>query len=363
MTIYLITFALSIFFYAFAIRLKQKWARAFFLCLSILIPAAVAGLRDLTVGKDLGLYGIKIWDFAVCSESFNSLQSNIHDSESVYLALNYLVSRYTTDIHWFLFIHESVIMTLIVWTALRCKEKFNSEFVLIFMLFYLYCISFNLLRQSIAIVFVLLASTWIFESQIKKSIIPTYLGCLSHNSAFLSVFLYPFKYVVEKFFNKKKLLICLMALFGFICFSFYAVIMQWLMSVGLYSDHYEAYVGQVGFKTHKIDIALIFGLIASLYIFVQKEERNEPFFSYSLCLLVVSLILNLFGSIVEIAVRVAHYFMVALAVVLPQSANYGLGRFRLEYASIVLLIIQFFYLAITTGFDWVIPYKSVLLNW
>ena len=362
MTIYLITFALSIFFYAFAIRLEQKWARAFFLCLSILIPAAVAGLRDLTVGKDLGGYGIKIWSFAVCSETFNSLQSNIRDSEFIYLALNYVVSRYTTDIHWFLFIHESIFMTLIVWTALRCKEKFNSEYVLIFMLFYLYCISFTMIRQSIAVVLCLLASTWIFEGQMKKSIIPTYLGCLSHNSAFFSVFLYPFKYVVEKFFDKKKQLIFLMALFGFICFSFYAVLMQWLMSVGIYSDHYEAYVGQTGYKTHKIDIALILGLITSLYAFVREEDRNEPFFSYSLCLLVISIILNLFGSIVEIAVRVAHYFMVVLAVVLPQSANYGLSRFRLECASIILLITQFLYLAMTTGFDWVVPYKSSLLG-
>ena len=153
-----------------------------------------------------------------------------------------------------------------------------------------------------------------------------------------------------------------MALFGFIGFTFYTAIMHWLMSIGLYSDHYEAYVGQVGFKTHKIDIALILGLITSLYAFVKKEERNEPFFTYSLCLLVISFILNLFGSIVEIAVRVAHYFMVVLAVVLPQSANYGLGRFRLECTSIVLLVLQFFYLAITTGFDWVVPYKSSLLG-
>lgn len=362
MTIYLITFALSIFFYTFAIRIEQRWARAFFLSLSILIPAAVAGMRDLTVGKDLSGYGIKIWNYAICSETFNSLQSNIHDIELIYLALNYVVSRFTKDIHWFLFIHESVIMTLIVYTALRCRNKFNSEFVLIFMLFYLYCISFSMLRQSIAVVLVLLASSWIFDSQIKKSIIPTCLGCLSHNSAFFSVFLYPFKYVVEKFFDKKKHLILLMALFGFIGFTFYTAIMQWLMSIGLYSDHYEAYVGQVGFKTHKIDIALILGLITSLYAFVKKEERNEPFFTYSLCLLVISFILNLFGSIVEIAVRVAHYFMIVLAVVLPQSANYGLGRFRLECTSIVLLVLQFFYLAITTGFDWVVPYKSSLLG-
>ena len=361
MTIYLITFALSIFFYAFAIRLEQKWASAFFLSFSILIPAAVAGLRDLTVGTDLGGYGIRIWNYAICSETLNSLLSN-QDSEILYLTLNFVVSRYTTDIHWFLFIHEFIIMTLIVLSALRCKEKFNSEFVLMFMLFYLYCISFNLMRQSIAIVLVLLASTWIFESQMKKSIIPTSLGCLSHNSAFFSVFLYPFKYVVEKFFNRKKHLILLIAIFGFVGFSFYAVIMQWLMSVGVYSDHYELYVGQTGFKTHKIVIAVILGLITSLYVFVQKEERNEPFFSYSLCLLVISFILNLFGSIVEIAVRVAHYFMVVLAVFLPQSANYGLGRYRLERASIILLVIQFFYLAITTGFDRVVPYKSSLLG-
>ena len=362
MTIYLITFALSIFFYAFAIRIKQKWFRVFFLCICIFIPAAVAGLRDLSVGKDLSCYGIPVWEFAISSDSFYNLQSSLYNIEFMYLALNYLVSRYTTDIHWFLFIHECIIMTLIVWTALRCRDKFNSEYVLIFMLFYLYCISFSMLRQSIAVVLVLLASTWIFENQMKKSIIPTSLGCLSHNSAFFSLLLYPFKYVVEKFFNKKRRLIFLMAIFGFIGFSFYAVIMQWLISVGLYSDHYEAYIGQTGFKTHKIDIAMILGLIASLYAFVHKEERNEPFFTYSLCLLVIAFILNLFGSIVEIAVRVAHYFMVVLAVVLPQSAKHKLCRFRLECASIILLIVQFFYLAITTGFDWVVPYKSSLLG-
>ena len=363
MTIYLITFALSIFFYAFAIRIQQKWARTFCLIISILIPAAVAGVRDLSVGADLGGgYGIVVWKLAIHSDSFYKLQSSLNDIEFIYLALNFITSRYTTDIHWFLFIHECVIMTLIVWAALRCKEKFNSEFILIFILFYLYCISFSMLRQSIAVASVLLASTWIFENQMKKSIIPTYLGCLAHSSAFFAIFLYPFKYVVEKFFNKKKILILLMALFGFIGFSFYAVIMQWLMSIGLYSNHYELYVGQTGFKTHKIDIALILGLIASLYTFVQKEERNEPFFTYSLCLLVISFILNLFGSIVEIAVRVAHYFMVVVAVVLPQSAKHKLCRFRLECASIILLIVQFVYLAITTGFDCAVPYKSFLLG-
>ncbi len=363
MTIYLVTFVLSIFFYAFAIRVRQRGIRLFLLCSCIFIPAAVAGLRDLSVGKDLSCYGIRFWQLAVDSDSFFNYQLSIDDNiEFVYLALNYVVSRCTTDIHWFLFVHESVIMSLIVWTALRCREKFNSEFVLIFMLFYLYCISFSMLRQSIAVVLILLASTWIFDNQLKKSILPTYLGCLSHNSAILSISLYPFKYIVERFINKKRRLFFLMALFGIVGLSFYSVIVQLLMSFGLYSDRYEIYIGQTGFKTHKIDIALILGLITSLSVFVKKKERNEPFFTYSLCLLIIAFILNLFGSFVEVAVRMAHYFMVVLAVVLPQSVNNRLGRLKLEYVSIILLIAQFFYLAISTGFDWVIPYKSSLLG-
>ncbi|MDY6388248.1 MAG: EpsG family protein [Fibrobacter sp.] len=342
--------------------MNKKILSVFLLSLSVLIPASFAGLRDLSCGYDIMGYGIRVWNLATKSESFGNFQLYLSNIEFVYAFLNYVVSRFSNDIHWFLFVHECIVMSLIVCAAFQCRKRFNSEYVFIYMCFYLYCMSFSMLRQSIAVGFVLLAATWIFDNQLRKSSFPISLACLSHNSSFFAILLYPFRIVVNKLYNKKLFLIMMMVIIGFIGFTFYAVILRWLMSVGLYSNHYEAYIGQVGFKTHKIDLALILGIIASLFLFVKKKNRVEPFFSYALCLLVIAFILNLYGSIVEIAVRVAHYFMVSLVVVLPLSARQGGSRQKLELATLFLLIIQFTYLASLNGIESAIPYKSPLLG-
>ena len=88
-------------------------ARRFFYALSIILPALLAGLRDLTIGADTGGYPIEIFDIACSSHSLSDCIYEVgffvfcHDVG--YISLAYLISAFTKDSFFFFFITNLIV--------------------------------------------------------------------------------------------------------------------------------------------------------------------------------------------------------------------------------------------------------------
>lgn len=363
MCIYLTTFALSFALYEIGIRLKKKTLSNLFLLLCIVVPALLAGLRDPLVGKDFSVYGTFAWEGAVHSNSFleyiKDPSSVVGDLEIGYLFFNYILSRFFSDFHAFFFFHQFLLMGLVVFLAYRFRSTRYSGFILLFYFFSLYNQSLNLLRQSIAISIALIALAELVKGNKKNFWIIFLVTCLFHRSAYFFVFVYIFPRLLEEFRKKEKLLVFVVMVAFAVGYTFFTPIMNFLIFNGVYSDHYSAYVGMVGFKTHKIDIGMLVGIECCLLLIV----KNKLLEARLACLIAfVAVLFHLFGGLVEIAARIALYYDMSLSVLLIVCSTSRKDSQKLLIGCSILLLMRWLYLAINGGMDWTIPYTSKLLG-
>ena len=94
MFIYLLTICITLFFVHIADKTRERTIRIVLLFLSILVPSCIGGLRDLSVGKDVLLYGTEFFQYAKSCDSIRELFENMDSTEYGYFLLNYLYCPY-----------------------------------------------------------------------------------------------------------------------------------------------------------------------------------------------------------------------------------------------------------------------------
>lgn len=98
----------------------------------------------------------------------------INGTEYAYAVLNFWVSKFSMDIHWFLFILSLFTLLPFFIGAIRFEQKFSVPVVMqtVFYFTIFYGPSFNAMRQSLAMGWVYLSCSYLFEntSPRKKSL-------------------------------------------------------------------------------------------------------------------------------------------------------------------------------------------------
>lgn len=364
MGIYLITFAISTMLFYLASKIESNKGSIALSLIAMIPPILIAGMRDLDIGIDIFTYGYDVWNAACSSRSWSSFYSWYGDTsiEIGYLVVNFIVSRFSTDIHVFFAVHEFLLLFFILITAKKLKNRYLLWFLPLFFYLYFYNESLSILRQSLAVMMGLYVSTFIFE----KKIVPFYIGCiicyLFHHSAAFMLLLYPIAVLVRRFRNKRITLLILIVLGTLVMLSFYQLIMNTLISAGIADAKYEMYVGVEGNKTHKVDLAFLASLTMMLLAFVKKKQRLFPDFYFTIFFTIIGFSMTLLGSLVEVANRAAYYIIVPLSYMVTETTIGNSKRKILLAGFTLILAARFFYLAITTQTGGTIPYKSMLLD-
>lgn len=364
MLIYFLVFITSVFFYRLGVK-KDK-INYFFILISICIPSFLAACRDPEIGRDINLYVLPIWESAVSSYDLSQFIFLNINNEILYLLLNYFISRFTSEFSVYLFIHQAILMSLIVMTSLKVRHSIKSDFVLIFYFFYLYNTTFSMMRQSLSVLLVLYFSLNVFYLNPKFSLLKNYLGTfvalLAHNSAVFAFLLYPLKKIINFYSNKKIALFIIVTVVFFIIYLLYNVLLSYLIGTGILSMKYENYLDQTEFSSHKIDLLCFVIITIAIFFFTTKNNRIIDKFNYTLFLLIISFYLTALGNIVEVANRVAYYFVMPLLYLLPMISKHKSEIFKIKIVIIFLLIVRFVYLALSTGLADTIPYRSNILG-
>lgn len=348
--------------YKTAVKSKGK-SRYFFLLLSAVVPSLLAAFRDSDIGRDVGLYVLPIWQNAVNSHSFLEFyRSDSFGAELFYLSFNYIVSRFSDSFNFFLFCHEFLMMSLIIWAAYMYRNKYNSCYVLSFYLFYLFNETLSMMRQGIAVCFSVLACAYLFENKWKKTYFSLFFTIISHNSAVLALLIQPIHKMANKLNNKRLILMVGATIVTTFLYKFYQIAIQYLINIGIASVKYEMYLDQDGYTTHKIDLLFLISILCILYILVKKKNRNIEIFNNVLVFTVIALALTFLGGVTEIANRMAYYFVAPLFVLLPLVSNVKTEQKQIVYFALFILLIRFAYLCITTGIADTIPYSSKILG-
>ena len=162
--------------------------------LIIFLPAILAGLRDVTVGTDVIPYMTPTFEFAVSSRSMGELiarcsNSFLGNTEEGFLLIAFLISRFTDNIHWFLFFITLFITTLTFFTLFRLKEHCSLWLGETVFLFLCYGDGLNIARQCMALSVFLLSLSFVLDRKYLIGAIICILGWYFHRSILFAAFI------------------------------------------------------------------------------------------------------------------------------------------------------------------------------
>ncbi|SEH46520.1 hypothetical protein SAMN02910265_00818 [Ruminococcus flavefaciens] len=129
--IYIIVFFISVSCLEIAQKFRFRGIGAkIFVPIALIVPSALAGLRDYSIGGDISAYG-NYWFERACSSSDYFEYINNARSYSIYYGystLNFLVSRFTSNSHWFYFYLCLFELVVLFVTLLDYKDRINVPF-------------------------------------------------------------------------------------------------------------------------------------------------------------------------------------------------------------------------------------------
>lgn len=194
-------------------------SRIIYLCLAVLIPCVLAGLRSDTVGTDVGVYIVRDVKYGALSQSFRQLQNLMSsEAEFLYCVLVYIATRFTSDAVVLLFLLQMLSIMPCVKAFYLLKDRINVPLAYLIYLLYFYNTSLNVMRQAVACSFILMGGAYLYsEKKYKrfKMILSFIVAILFHRAAILGIILLLFINCFSKF--KGKHIIRLLLFVG-ICF-------------------------------------------------------------------------------------------------------------------------------------------------
>ena len=359
---YLITFSLSLIAYWFATKPLKKNLRVICLLLVILPPSLLAGFRDASLGIDWRGYGIDVWNFATHAGSVGYALDQFPSIEPGYKLLNYAVGLVSSDYHVFFFVHQLILVSVAVAVAYKKRMYGHSEIILVFYFFYIFNTSINIIRQSFALIICLLMfSLW--DSQLRKrSFACLGLAGLFHVSAVFASFTF-FLSICKKIPRKKIMVIATLVFIAvYKAVDSFTYILTKLIQLNVFSWHYIGYADQIGsVYIHKTEVVFQIGIILLTYLFPLKN-KNERTCAQIFFFALTAIALNMFGNITDIAFRVAHYFILPIAILMPRISYSSRENQKACLFFSLLLLVRFFYFAYSNGLENTVPYKSALLG-
>lgn len=362
MTIYLLTFTLSVVFFYFAERLKQRGFRWLFYAIAAVIPSLLAGFRDETVGIDVLNYVSPYWNYAQHASGFSSFLLDVN-TEKGYALFNFVLAKFFVDIHYLFFFHQLLIMVFVLLIAHKYKDRFESSFILIFYFLFFYLNTYCAMRQAMCNILVLYASTFMFEkNKMKWFVLWALTGFSFHDSGIFAFILPILVYITGKY-EKKMLLVYVGTIAGTVVLvEFYQIILGSLMGVGVLSAKYANYLNQTGFSTHKINLFVEIFMFLIVKWNIRKSVQNFYFTRVLTLFLLMSFCLEMMGGMAETASRVVTYFFLPVMFIMPLSIVNKRKQNLIMVAYSLVLLGRFVYFCVMTNANKTLPYTSKILG-
>ena len=176
---------------------KKRILSTFFAILAVFIPSIIAGIRNINVGTDIKVYGIYMFNIAR-SHSIIGYFGIVGTGDILYSFLNILTSLLSDNIHVLLFIIQFINCSIVFIAIFKERENIHMSLSYFIFLSTLYFRQLNLLRQGLALSFVLLAFVLFKNKKIKSTIFCMIIASLFHATAILAIPLFViYKYVKD----------------------------------------------------------------------------------------------------------------------------------------------------------------------
>lgn len=387
---YILIFSLSSFFMYLSgvekINNKYKWSRYTCMILSVLTISIFAGVRSDTVGTDMQLYGNNVFFDSAKYSDFLTYYKNTHGwfkVEPIYMFLNFVSSRIVKSPAFFYFLLSLIINTCVYASIFKFKEKLNTTYAWISYLFIYYGYTFNLLRQSLAIGFILLAFAFLYEKKYKWTGLFTLIAWGSHFSSIpMSILILCLYFGLKKIRNKMKALVILIVLLIILVITINPIV-GFLIKSNLLSDKYAMYLTNFlglgfSFKSLLLKVPVI-GIFVYTYKHLDKDVEDYFFFLF---IFIFDFIFYQLRIINVTFSRMSLYMYIFQVLSVPYlinfihsniPLNFSLPKIRKTYRImlndrlitqlyILYLVVVWFYQVVGVGINDIYPYTSDILN-
>lgn len=368
MLIYLFVFFLSWILLKISLGVKNNLIKKLLVICAILLPSLLAGLRDFSIGTDTRVYG-NIW-FSRAVNTINPenyIRWGISSSMGmIYTSLNFIVSRFTDNPHWFYFV-LNLLTNALIYKAIKDNEDIVRDIPTAMLLYYLfyYNQSLNLMRQSLAMAFVLCTFVYIRKQKWIHFAFFMAMGILSHTTAIIALSVCGV-YLAMK--SKLKILYKVLIVFGtLVLVILLAPILNFLINEGIISNRYAIFADSDligGGKSRLIMFCLPYTLL--FWIFVNSYKFTNIETKVLINTFRYLLLISTIGTIVAFGMtyitRILFYFDIFMIIGIPYMIDHSKLKitFRnknvLKYIFITIALIYWIYSFAVKGFGETVPY-------
>ena len=354
--IYIVCFGASALFAYLANKTKNRAVFLLLSLVSILLPAALAGLRDYSIGIDTINYMTmpRFWAGAVKRDTLQAyLQyyESLGYGELLYAFLLGVVEHYTGNFSAFLFVEHAVIVTCVYIGAFRQRSHVNPAMVLLLFYLFFFNHSLNITRQYMAMSIVFAALADVEQKKYLRFLIVVFIARFVHTSALLSLGAVLVHWVLYGNFVRvapslrpstraRRLFIltalsCLVFLFPWLC--------RMLINVGIIPSKYAFFLNSE--EAEHSTLITLFLLVEMFALFMLRKQmpRSTPYYNYFLVSSVSYLILHQLSATLVYGKRIAAYYslgnLVTIALI-PRSFKVKENRI---VATVLVLMVAFVY--------------------
>lgn len=340
----------------------------FFSFFILVIPSLFAALRSEFCGIDVLVYCKTFFNKATLYSSFFDYTSAI-DTDLAFAFILFCVNKLGGGLeHAFFFIEFFHILFFYIATLIIRKEVPIWLCLVCYMLGF-YALSLNLMRQSIAISFLLIGYSYLIKNgNMKKYLIFFILSYFFHKTAIIagSFFLY-IHYSSLQIGNKKRLLTIVYVLGCVLILAIFKFLLSKLASLGGRFSSVEMY-GGVGsdFKPTLTTILLLgdcLGLALAVVCQYMNLLNHRHCYMYGM-ICICSIMSELLGVYTGFAARIGMYFAATQAFYLPMLTWSTTINVKTRYIITLLVILAFLaiWLRLGASMGRTIPYRSDILG-
>jgi hypothetical protein len=287
---------------------------------------------------------------------FEDLCENWNDparagTEQGFVWLNRIVSLYTQNADWIIFITNAIVSITGVW----CIRKFSKFTPISLFIFYttIYYQAFNLVRQGMAAAMIFLAFGYVKEKKWIRGMIWTVLAFYFHKT---SLIMLPLFFLMSIKYNPIFYLIFFSV--SCVCFLLKENISSLLISFYPYAvNDGEAYMYS-SISPTQIALSGIYMVLAWIYYkpLLEKDDGNILYINFSI------LMFGLYSCFFWIPLwgRLQLYFICLYALIIPEIISCESDkRLRFLYYLVIWGLLAFFYIVPMALYGVTWPYKTI----
>ena len=355
--LYLFIFIISIIFIYLGNKYETNRKISFlFYGIGLLIPCFLAAIRDYSIGTDTDVYVLNIFK-AATNNNKGLIDFYFHPysgvKELLYIVLTYISAKAFCGNIFFFFFFSELLVILPIFIAIKRMERDNPNSIMLGMaIFYLflYNMSLNIARQSIALAFTVLAFSYL-NSDKKSFFIYTMIAFLFHRTAIVIIPLFVLYIIMnsEKISDrtKKKLKITILATLV-ICVICLVPLITLLSNQSMFSRYFTRILNEyvrnpINFNEFNSMIYIL--IISIVYYNLNELKQKEKDIDYYFFLAIMSIVILQFGGIIQFADRIGLYALYpVLFLIIPQIAPKTISQMKEKknIANIVMLSVCFF---------------------